>query len=161
MSYFLRRLCLIAIVMSLTACTTIGNDLFRTEAKMKYSHLSSDMKVSWNTVKSGNDLIIDGFITNLQSLPVVEFNLAVVVLDTNGGKRLSEGTTLLNDVNLKMKDSASFRVKFKNATIVEGDVLEFNISYGINAGSWIPQERQSSFKVDAITGIEIGKNSIK
>ena len=156
MSFYVKILILIGAIASLTACTNFKAFMDKPDAKLLYRHSSPDFIVAWNTLQAGNEAVIDGLITNVKNIQVLDIDLTVVVLNSDG-RHLSEGTVLFDKMNLKMNNSVSFSVKLKDAIIAKDSILEFIINYRINTGSWNGRNAQSRFKVDAATGGAIGE----
>ncbi len=161
MSFLIRSLILLWVAASLPACAIIkaSQDKFeayndKPEAQLPYHHNTFDFKVAWNTSQAGNDMIIVGFIKNVQAMQVRGIELNVFVVDTYGRclSKVSEGTVLPDQINLQMNDYVHFSVKLKNTAIANENILKFIIDYRINNGSWYGRRGQSIFYVDMATG---------
>jgi hypothetical protein len=160
MSLLVGRLILLGLIASLPACMIV-NDFKenlhayeRPEGPLPYRHSSSELMVTWNTVRRGNDTVVEGFITNVHRLQVQNISLDVQVTDSNG-RALSTGSDLLPQNTLYMNDSLTFSVQLKDVRMTEGNVLKFYINYRTRTGAWGGGSGDCNFKVDAATGTVI------
>jgi hypothetical protein len=159
MSLPVGRLIVLGLVTMLPACAII-NDFKEsrkayetvTDAHLPYRHLANDFKVAWNVEQKGKDIVIEGVLKNLQNLQVREITVDVQLLDTDG-RGLSYGGMLLPVNTLFKDDATTFSITLKDTVIEQGNDLNFVINYRINSGAWGGSGGNSSFKVDATTGI--------
>ena len=160
MLFLIGRLSLIGFIISLTSCADIKDIVGRPDTPLLYRHSSSDFIVAWNALETDNDTVIEGRITNVKNIQIHGIELKATVSNT-AGNSLSEGAFLRESINLRMNDSVSFSVKLKDAKIAKGNVLEFKMRYQILTGGWGGRDAQSSFKVEAATGVAIEEKSEK
>ena len=156
MCFHVARLILIGVITSLTACASFKYIMDTPDSQLTFRHTTLEFKVAWNTIQTGNDMVIEGLITNVRNIQVKSVEMNVMVLDANE-RHLSEGTVLLDHIN----GTVPFSVKIKDGVIAKGSVLKFIVSYHINDGSWYGRSGQSSFKVDAVTGVAIEEQKVK
>jgi hypothetical protein len=161
MSLLFGRLILLGLIASLPACFIV-NDFkenmkayeSKPEVPLPYRHSASDFIVTWNTVQSGNDTVIDGFIKNAQNIQVRNVSMDIQLLGIDG-RALGKESAFLPQTTLYMNNSFSFTVRLKGASIARGNVLKFIINYRTNAGAWGGNSASSSFQVDATAGNKI------
>lgn len=152
MSFLVRGLLLVGVITGLTSCAGFKAMEGIPEAQLPYHHSIPDLKVSWNTVQTGNDTVINGRMTDIHpTMQIRNIDLLITLSDTEDN-RLSEGSVFLEQVNLRRFDSAPFSVTLKGAKIDSGKILKFIVNYRSNDGSWYGHGYQHSFKVDAMTG---------
>lgn len=116
-----------------------------------YRYSSFDIKVEWNTVQSGNTLVVNGLIKNVRYTQIEDIDVTISLLDKEK-KEVSSGGALPIPIVLKSYDSEPFSAPLKGAGIQPGSALQFVIRYRVNEGGTDNYTWMTSFTVDAASG---------
>lgn len=159
MSFLIKIISILAMLVSLSACTL--NEYARQSpvADLPYQHSDFDFKVAWKTYPTDQGLNIEGLLKNVRYAQAESVTLSVFLLNSEN-KVLASASTYPIPQTIKMDYYVPFDVVLINAAPKKGDRLKFLIDYKAQEGNNGASRWISYFTVDESTGIEI-KESIK
>jgi hypothetical protein len=158
MPFLIKVISVVAMLVSLSACTVNEYARQNPVADMPYRHSDFDFKVAWKTSPTDQGLAIEGLLKNVRYAQVESVTLSVFLLNSDN-KVLATASTFPNPQTIKIDDYVSWGVILK-AVPSKGDRLKFLIDYHAQEGNDGASRWISYFTVDEATGSEI-KERIK
>lgn len=160
MSHLLKLSAVLLVFSLLVGCAMHGYNPVVTLEEYPFRHNEFDYHYAWKTRATDKGLVVEGFLKNVRYPYISELMVTVKVLDATG-KTVASASDLPMPQQSQQGDLCNFSLLLKEVKPVAGMQLEFAIRYNADEGKNGGVNWNSSFKVNALTGVLVAPASEK